>query len=300
MCKVLLCLLFILTVLMGTAFGAEQKPPNQVIDINTVSSAVVMIRTEFVESVSVQGETYEILLRKPGTDFIQPKLASKEGTGTLVAKGSDLYLLTAEHVAKGTTSDSVIVMKVKDDRPEIIPITQLIGKAERPNWIVHPVADLAAMKLYPQESIMSKLEQHFLSYEILVPEFKAPNRQRPVITVGFPLGLGTKGSFSPISQESKTVSGLVTLPRLDTQRPQEFFLLDKPSIGGFSGAPVLELPGMFIAQNEILRSHALRWVGVMHGTTGDDTGGKLAVVTPAAFVLELLGAKNLEEIPTDG
>ena len=277
--------------LLGRLTAWAEELPAPVIDLETVSSAVVMIHTQFIESMVVQGETYEVLLRKPGTNQIQPKLLKKEGTGTLVVKGEDLYLVTAAHVAKDTLLDSEIIMKVAGDRPQVIPITQLVSGNDQLNWIVHPTADLAALQLDPNAEVISTLRIHFLSAEVLESKRKAPNRLQPVTIVGFPLGLGTEGNFSPISQQSKTVSGLLTLPRLDIQQSQVFFLLDNPSIGGFSGAPVLELPGVYIAKNAIKRNRDLRWVGVVHGTTGDNTGGKLAVITPAALVLELFGAE---------
>ena len=295
----LLLLLLLIPIVLSISSAWAEEPSRPVIDIETVSSAVVMIHTEFIESMVVQGESYEVLLRKPGSNLIQPKLFKKEGTGTFVVKGSDLYLVTAAHVAKDTLLDSDVIMKVADDRPEVIPLTQLVGGKDRLDWIVHPTADLAALRLSPPSVIMAKLDQHFLPYEILASQLKAPNRLHPVTTVGFPLGLGTKGKFSPITQQSKTVSGLLTLPRLDTQQPQVFFLLDSPSIGGFSGGPVLELPGVFLGKTEIKRNPDLKWVGVIHGTTGDDTGGKLAVITPAALVRELLGAEKLHGVSTD-
>ncbi len=295
----ILLLLFLIPILLSIPSTWAEESSRPVIDIETVSSAVVMIHTEFIESMVVKGETYEVLLRKLGTNQIQPKLLKKEGTGTFVVKGSDLYLVTAEHVAKDTLLDSDVIMKVADDQPEVIPITQLIGGKDRLDWIVHPTADLAALRLSPSDEVMAKLDHHFLPYEILVSQLKAPNRLHPVTTIGFPLGLGTKGKFSPITQESKTVSGLLTLPRLDTQQPQVFFLLDNPSIGGFSGGPVLELPGVFLGQTEVKHNPDLKWVGVIHGTTGDNTGGKLAVITPAALVRELLEAEKSPSMSTD-
>ena len=291
MCKILLFLLLALS-LLGISISWAEELPAPVIDLETVSSAVVMIKTEFIESMVVQGETYEILLRKPGTNHVQPKLFKKEGTGTLVVHGEELYLATAAHVAKDTLLDSDIIMKVVGDRPKVIPITKFISKKDRLDWILHPTADLAALRLDPSAEAITKHRLHFLSSVILESARKAPNRLQPVTIVGFPLGLGTDGNFSPISQQSKTVSGLLTLPRLDIKQSQVFFLLDNPSIGGFSGAPVLELPGAYIAKNEIQHNRDLTWVGVVHGTTGDNTGGKLAVITPAALVLELLGAEK--------
>ena len=60
-------------------------------------------------------------------------------------------------------------------------------------------------------------------------------------TIGFPLELGVKDKFSPIFKIAHPVSGLFRQPRFDNNIEASFFILDDPSVAGFSGAPVFEL-----------------------------------------------------------
>ena len=77
---------------------------------------------------------------------------------------------------------------------------------------------------------------------MLNAEESAPQRERWLVVMGFPLALGTKGRFSPITIETKAASGLVRV-KLDYMNTEAtFFVLDKPSIGGYSGAPVFLMP----------------------------------------------------------
>ena len=100
--------------------------------------------------------------------------------------------------------------------------------------------------------------------------------------MGYPLGLGTDGYMSPLSLESKASSGYLTLSRFDTQTTCTFFMLQDPSIGGYSGGPVYDISiyqmGGFMSTGSGTILH-----GFIHGTIGDNTGGKLAAVTPAFY-----------------
>jgi hypothetical protein len=131
---------------------------------------------------------------------------------------------------------------------------------------------------------------------LISSEANAPSRDRPLTTLGFPLMLGVAEHFSPISRESKPSSGLITLPRFDTHTPATFFLLADSSIAGFSGAPLFLTAAPYAMPNGAMvfpetggpTSTPIRCVGIVHGTLSDDTGGKLAAVTPSAYILETI------------
>jgi len=132
-----------------------------------------------------------------------------------------------------------------------------------------------------------------LHLRLFISKLEAPPRSRIVTVVGFPLGLGVRftgpdSKISPVSQEAKPSSGLITLNRFDTKTPCDVFLLDNPGIGGFSGAPLFILPGTYTQGPGIAFSRTTLFVGLMHGTVADKTGGKLAVVVPSSFVVETL------------
>jgi hypothetical protein len=105
------------------------------------------------------------------------------------------------------------------------------------------------------------------------------------------LALGVTGSFSPISRETKPASGFLVLPRFDTKLPETFLLTQEPSIGGFSGAPIIDtgLPRLGEGNAAIKISDApLGLVGTIHGTLSDPTGGKMGAVVPTYYLWELL------------
>jgi hypothetical protein len=145
----------------------------------------------------------------------------------------------------------------------------------------------------------------------------APSRERPLTTLGFPLGLGvqehfspehpltalglslppgTQEHFSPITRDSQPASGLITLPRADTHAPATFYLLENPSVAGFSGAPVFLFPKPFASNNGAIVMQrvgpgsptTVLCVGIVHGTMSDETGGKMSAVTPSKYVLETM------------
>jgi hypothetical protein len=67
-----------------------------------------------------------------------------------------------------------------------------------------------------------------------------------------------------------------------------FYLLDSPSIGGYSDAPVFYTPGTYMKGNALIASKRITCVGIVHGTISDKTGGKMAAIHPAALILETL------------
>ena len=79
----------------------------------------------------------------------------------------------------------------------------------------------------------------------------------------------------------------MTLPRADTGNLSDFFCLENPSVGGYSGCPVFDLGystnGLMTMTKEKTWCH-----GIMHGTMSDNTGGKIALVTPAFYLKDIM------------
>ena len=111
----------------------------------------------------------------------------------------------------------------------------------------------------------------------------AVSRDYELTAIGFPNGLGTERSFSPLSFRSYAASGFITFPRGDTKTLSDFFCLENPSVGGYSGCPVFDLgystDGVMTITKDKTWCH-----GIMHGTMSDTTGGKIAMVTPAYYI----------------
>jgi len=233
-----------------------------------------------------------VFLHVPSTK--QPGAKGLEiGSGSLVVINDRLFLLTAAHVAALMSSEASITIGVENDAARTIGVTDLTGASGEPKWIVHPVADVAVLPLRPTAELRTLLASRALPPSVFISQLEAPPRDRPLTVIGFPLGLGVLftgpgGKISPITRESKAASGLLTLPRADTKKPTEFFVLDSPAVGGFSGGPVFILPSAFSQGAGIVFSAATLFVGLVHGTASDDTGGKFALVVPSAFVTQTL------------
>jgi hypothetical protein len=79
-----------------------------------------------------------------------------------------------------------------------------------------------------------------------------------------------------------------------------FFVLDKPSIGGYSGAPVFLMPWPYADSaalsmiDKASPEASPKCVGIVSGTISDDTGGKLAAIVPSAYAVKLI--REIQEI----
>jgi hypothetical protein len=224
------------------------------------------------------------------------------GTGFLVNLNGRLFLATAAHVAKLIGRKASMTLAVENDSASTIPIPQLWARPSEPKWVTHPAADVAVLPLRPDPELQKRLASRSLPSTIFISKVEAPSRERPLTVVGFPLGLGVLftgpgGKISAITKESKAASGLLTLQRADTKTPSEFFVLDSPSVGGFSGAPVFILPAAFSKGAGLSFSQTTLFVGLVHGTVSDETGGTFALVVPSAFITQTL--TQAYEAPTD-
>lgn len=215
------------------------------------------------------------------------------GTGFLVNINGKLFLITAAHVAKIITGKASMTLAGENDAAQTIALSQLTGISTVPNWVIHPTADVAVLPIQPNSELQKVLCSRALSPIIFISKIEAPPRERPLTVIGFPLGLGvlftgTEGKISAITKETRAASGLLTLPRADTKKPSEFFVLDSPSVGGFSGAPVFIMPATFSTGAALSFSNKTLFVGLVHGTVSDETGGKFALIVPSAFVTQTL------------
>lgn len=113
------------------------------------------------------------------------------------------------------------------------------------------------------------------------------SRDDELTVIGFPHGLGVQGKFSPLTFRSYASSAFLTLPRADTKTPSDFFCLENPSVGGYSGGPVFDMGyekmGCATATKEKTVLH-----GIVHGTMSDETGGKIALITPMLYIKDLI------------
>ena len=214
---------------------------------------------------------------------------SKVGTGMFVTstngKGESRgWIVTASHVAKETSDNTIIVIQAKDGKAQELPLP-LFGPVS--TWRHHEVADISAFPVLFSPINRQFTHERFYPIDHVMLEKRTVSRDFELTCVGFPHGLGTSGMFSPFTFRSYASSSYVTLNRADTRTECDFFCLENPSVGGYSGCPVFDLGYSF--DGLVRKTKEQTWcIGFMHGTMSDNTGGKIAMVTPAYYLADLV------------
>ncbi len=206
------------------------------------------------------------------------------GTGIFVVKGDALYLVTATHVATTTNSTTKVVISDSSGNSTALSLSDF---NQNLNWNNHPEADISVLPITMNSKIAPHMNERFFPFDHFHMPKTPVSRDFELTSVGFPNGLGAAGMFSPLTYRSYASSSFITLNRADTQTPSVFFLLENPSVGGYSGCPVFDLGYMVVGAMTTTKDKTLCY-GIMHGTISDNTGGKLAAVTPAYYLADLM------------
>ena len=213
---------------------------------------------------------------------------SNVGTGTFISHNGKLFIVTAEHVAKDMQLDFKVVVKGVNDLPIELSLEDLTQQNSSIKWINHPVADLAILELNPKINILqTTLQNRFLPSENIHKPQTVVNRNTQLTVIGFPMGLGAVGHFSPLTFRTFASSGFLSLPRFDNGKQCTFIVLENPGVGGYSGGPVIDIS---IYENMGMQMTGMGTMihGFLHGTISDQTGGKLAAVTPSHYLFDIL------------
>lgn len=224
-------------------------------------------------------------------ELLTPKSPTEAtvGTGVFVESpaGKDKiygWIVTANHVAKETNVNTQIILANEDGTAAVLPLA-LFGNIA--SWRHHSVADISAFQIMFNNNNQHYLKNRFFPYDHFNLKKQVVSRDYELTSIGFPKGLGTSGSFSPFTFRSYASSGFVTLQRADTKTNSEFFCLENPSVGGYSGCPVFDLG--YETNGIMTSSRGKTWChGIMHGTMIDKTGGKIAMVTPAFYLKDII------------
>ncbi|MDP1610152.1 MAG: trypsin-like peptidase domain-containing protein [Sulfuritalea sp.] len=233
------------------------------------------------EMILTRDDTFRVVfnLRTP----VGPNIAV--GTGIFVVKGDDqIYMVTANHVAKSCNRTTQVVISDSNGNATLLKLTDFNPAL---SWRHHAIADVSVLPINMSPTIQPHLSKRFFPFDHFHVERTPVSRDYELTSVGFPHGLGADGMFSPLTYRSHASSAFITLPRFDTHRPSVFFLLENPSVGGYSGCPVFDLGYMIVGAMTTAKDKT-RCYGIMHGTVSDETGGKLAAVTPAFYLPELM------------
>ena len=179
------------------------------------------------------------------------------GTGMFICDDNNNgYLLTATHVAIDSNHTTKIVVS---DASSNCQIFDLINLNPSLDWKHHQVADISILKITTQT--INHLVGRFFPLSQLNLTERTPSRDDYL-------------TFSPFTFRSHASSALITLNRADTKTPCNFFTLENPSVGGYSGGPIFDL-GYIIVGSMTTYTGPTTCHGIMHGTISDDTGGKI-------------------------
>lgn len=203
------------------------------------------------------------------------------GTAIFIAKNNEPYLLTAAHVVKNINSQTYAILSDLNGIPTKVLLNDLLGGATFEN---HSTADLAKSKIILTPTNSPYLEGRCFPYNQIDFSANPMSKDIELTTIGFPLGLGAFGDkYSPLTYRSYVASPIITLPRFDNQIPSDFIILELPSIGGYSGGPTFDL-GYVISGGLTTTNQNTVLHGIVHGTINDQTGGKLAAITPCKYL----------------
>ena len=208
------------------------------------------------------------------------------GTGFFMAKDSaHLYLITANHVTKKFNDDTVVSM-AGQGKNVISVLLKLLNNSA--GIINHPSADVSAIPI--DIAVFNSLNADVIIYEssLIDPnKIHSISRDEELTSIGFPNGLGVGIQFEPFSFRSYPASNLVeNVSGLDGGYVSDVFFMENASCGGYSGCPVIDLG--YRVTGLLTQSYNTYLYGVMHGTLSDNTGGKMSVVTPAYYILQII------------
>lgn len=211
------------------------------------------------------------------------KIAGKEeiGTAIFIEKNNEPYLLTAEHVIKNVNDKTYVILSDSNGVPTKVKLNVLLGGS---SFIVHDQADLAKVKIILTKENTVYMEKRCFPYNQIDLSENPISKDVELTTIGFPLGLGVTGSkFSPLSYRTYVSAPAITLPRFDNKIDCDFVILELPATGGYSGGPIFDLgyqiSGALTSTKENTILH-----GIVHGAISDQTGGKLAAITPCKYL----------------
>lgn len=209
------------------------------------------------------------------------------GSGTIIATDyNKYYLLTATHVRKSAKGALQIALKVENDKANSIPLSELTFLLNS-KWLDHSEADISLIEITPRnQSQINRFSTSSFPISQIPDEAKSISKEVDIMSFGYPIIESLNRHFSPLIFRSKFSSGYITLKRSDTKTLCTFQLLENPSVQGYSGGPIfVDIWGgsAFLAMES-----GTRLVGIMHGTYFDNTGGKLAMVTPSYYIRQLI------------
>lgn len=209
---------------------------------------------------------------------------SVSGSGTIINHNSRYFLLTANHIAKKLKESAKIIFRLDGDKPGIYNLSPLVKNSIQ-NWNNHPIADISMIELFPNnKNIKQIIQNRSFPIKQIYGGRELPTREADLTFLGYPIVDLELEHFSPLVFTGYLASGLITQLRYDTKTKCNFFYLNVPSIQGCSGSGVY----FSVKKGMYYGGKVTYLIGIVHGTQGDNTGGKLAAITPSYYINDLL------------
>ncbi|SKC59156.1 hypothetical protein [Ohtaekwangia koreensis] len=208
------------------------------------------------------------------------------GTATIISDSLKYYLVTALHVSSALKHHPFLIFKTDEDIAVSVPLNQFVRGDII--WTNHKEADISIIEITPyNEDSRKRLKEWSFPLSNVLATKEAVPREINVTIIGYPIALFSQigRNFSAFTFRSFFASELLVMRRADTGSKSVFQLLENPSMQGLSGGPVLvgiDQVGYTFGPNQTIL------VGIVHGTYSDNTGGKLAMITPAYYIREIL------------
>ncbi|WP_417735480.1 S1 family peptidase [Rosistilla oblonga] len=212
---------------------------------------------------------------------IQTKLktSNKHATGFFIRKGGTFFIVTANHAADETKSDTRILYTRESGESRYMQLRGIVPSDTNP-WTQYKNNDLAVARLQLSRASKSDIADFnylALPYEALLTS--TPPRASEIDFVGFPMAYGTTPPISSLvvrghiaSRELKSKGDWGVVP----------IIYATPTVAaGSSGSPV------FRATQS---PDAIAIVGMYIAVAVDETGAKLAKIVPARLIREAIDA----------
>jgi hypothetical protein len=174
-----------------------------------------------VEHAPIDGVDHEIWLRAPSEAHPHPYRKTNFGTGFFVRKGTQIYLITAEHVARILKDDVKVTVHGSENRPLTYSMKDLTEPGKDHTWFFHSEADVALLQI--------KLSQEFKGIiRVLEPNLLLASENefgqyvnRVLTTLGFPLALGLSEDSRPsLNPQRRQVVSFATKGPIRTLKPR--------------------------------------------------------------------------------
>lgn len=237
---------------------------------------------------TLQGQPKELKWTKEEilnvTIYLGDTITKASGTGTIIGSQGRFFILTANHVASNISTGGVVIFH-KNSKPLSRTFMSLTDNKAR--WVHHKTSDISIVEIFPKDTSLNSwiskwnfpLNQVYFGKDV-------PSMDHLLTFLGFPVIDYKLEFFSPLLFQANISSGLITQARYDTKALTTFFFLSEPSIQGCSGSGVFlwvrPKAGVFVGGDRTVL------MGIIHGTQTDNTGGKMAAVTPTFYLKDII------------